>query len=106
LALQRVDVAAGRFGAADRLRALVASLTQALDAHLQLLALRLEREVTLAVELETAPREVRRHGIEVLAQKLGIEHCASLANAARRADTSRRAATMTARGRSLHRRSS
>ena len=69
LALQRVDVAAGRFRAADRLRALVARLAQAFDARLQFLALGFEREVALAVELEAAPREIRRHGIEILAQQ-------------------------------------
>ncbi len=74
--------------------------------HLKLLALRFEREVTLAIELEAAPREIRRHGVEVLAQGLGIEHRASLANVARRADTSPRAAAATTRSPRPRRRNS
>src|SRR5262245_55021745 len=105
-ALQRFDVAAGSLGATDRFRALVASLAQAFDTRLKLLALRLERKITLAVELETASCEVRRHGLEVLAQELGIEHRASLANAARRADTSRRAAAMSTQDQPRRRRRS
>src|SRR5688572_18490441 len=72
LALQRIDVAAGGLGAADRFGALVAQLAQAFDARLQLLALGFERNITVAVELETTLREVRRHGIEILAQRLGV----------------------------------
>ena len=74
LALQRFDVAAGRFGAADRLRALIARLAQALDARLQLLALGLEPEIARAIELEATAREIGRHGVEVLAKKLRVEH--------------------------------
>ncbi len=67
-ALQRFDVAAGGLRATDVLRTLVASLAQALDMNLQLLALGLERDVARAVERETAAREIRDHGVEILSK--------------------------------------
>jgi hypothetical protein len=89
LAFQRFDVAAGGFGVANCFRALVAGLAQAFDAHLQLFALGFQREISVAIELEAAPREIRSHGVKILAQALGIQHRASLANVARRAGTNR-----------------
>ena len=67
LALERLDVGAGRLRAADRLRALVTGLAPALHFDLELFALGFEREIALPIELEAAAREVRGHGVEVLA---------------------------------------
>ena len=81
VALQRLDVAARGFRAADVLGALVARLAQALDLNLDLLALRLEGEPALAVELEAAAREICDDRVEVLAKQLDVEHIeASTAN--------------------------
>src|SRR5262249_22239397 len=74
LSLERLDVAAGRLRAADVLRALVAQLAQPLDLDLQVLALRLESRPLVAVELEAAAREIRGHGVDVLAEQLDVEH--------------------------------
>ena len=74
LALERFDVRTGGLRPADALRAFVAGLSQALYTNLQLLATRLERDIALAIERETAAREVGDDGIEVLAKQFGIEH--------------------------------
>src|SRR4029079_4470403 len=64
LALHCLDVATRSFRAPHALRALVARLAQAFDPDLQLLALRFECQVSLAVELETPAREIRDHAVE------------------------------------------
>src|SRR5690606_31772213 len=109
LALQRLDVRARGFRAADGLRALVALLAEAFDADLQVLALGLERLVARAVERESAARQVRDDAVQVLTQQLWIEHTgvfgefslSARAHGARSAGTSLRAPWPSARDRSV-----
>src|SRR5690606_40260601 len=66
LALQLLGIASGGHRAADRLRALVALAAEPLHFDLDALPFLLERTIALAIEHETAPREIARDRVEIL----------------------------------------
>ena len=79
LAQHRRCVFAPAFGDADLLRDRVAPRLQLLGAHLDVLALGLERDERGRVELIATRLQARGDGIEIVAQKLDIEHARILA---------------------------
>ena len=74
---QRGEVLPLRLGPADRLRAGIALVAQAVDLDLQGLAALLQRNEGLLVEGEATPGQVGHHRVEIAAQQPCIQHCLS-----------------------------
>ncbi len=71
---QRRDVLTTGLGLADGFRSRVALILQLLGAHLQLLALTLQRRDALGGQIEAAPAQPRRGLVEIPAKKIRVEH--------------------------------